>query len=152
MSRERTKTVQCAEAGCRETTFYSYTSQREYAEITKRQAERPYKCTRHSDPDQVLRPDNTERTHVLVASRVPFKSRYGDGPEWLRGLFWLEEGRDSGSGFTFGPGFKAHASDFPEGTRLVVTAHVEMPAPSVEPVQPPTPPATQPPATEESRP
>ena len=124
---ERTKVVRCAENGCSESTFYTYRTQREYAEITQRQAQRPYKCTRHDTPDEVLRPDNTERTHVLVASRVPFMGRRGG---WLPGLFWLEEGRDSGSGFTFGPGFKAHASDFPEGTRLVVTARVEMPDPA----------------------
>ncbi|HWB34857.1 MAG TPA: hypothetical protein VHA75_02425 [Rugosimonospora sp.] len=127
MPRERTKTVTCAETGCRDTVFYTYTSQREYAEIMQEQQRRPFKCTRHREPGQVLRPDNTERTHVLVARRIPFKSSRPGASRWLDGLFWVEEGKDSGSGFTFGPGFKAHASDFPEGTRLVVTAHVELP-------------------------
>ena len=46
-------------------------------------------------------------------------------PRWLPGLFWRAEGAGAGSGFTFGPGFNAHATDFPEGTRLVVTAQIE---------------------------
>lgn len=128
MARERTRVVRCAEIGCHETTFYTYTSQREYADLTRDQQRRPYKCTRHRAPEEVLRPDNLERQHVLVASRVPFRSSRPGASEWLPGLFWLEEGKESGgSGFVFGPGFKAHASDFPEGTRLVVTARVELP-------------------------
>ncbi|MEV4672813.1 hypothetical protein AB0K34_14245 [Actinomadura sp. NPDC049382] len=121
--------MRCAEIGCHETTFYTYTSQREYAEIMQEQQRRPFKCTRHRDPGQVLRPDNRERTHVLVARRLPSRSSHAraGGAEWLPGLFWVEEGKESGSGFAFGPGFKTHASDFPEGTRLVVTAHVELP-------------------------
>jgi len=128
MARERTKTVTCAEAGCRATTFYTYTNQRQYAEITRDQQRLPFKCSRHREPDQVLRPDNPERQHVLVARRVPFRSSRPGSRQWLDGLYWLEEGQESGgSGLALGPGFKAHASDFPEGTRLVVTAHVELP-------------------------
>lgn len=42
--------------------------------------------------------------------------------------FWRPEGAEIGGwGFAFGPGFKAHVGDFPEGGRLVVTAHVELP-------------------------
>ena len=127
MARERTTVVRCAETECRVTVIYTYTSQREYGEIMKRQQDRPYKCTRHLVPDEVLRPDNPERQRVLVASRVPFESSQPGASRWLDGLFWVEDGKDSGSGFAYGPGFKAHASDFPEGTRLVVTARVELP-------------------------
>lgn len=128
MARERSTTVRCAETGCRDSTFYIYTSQREYAEIMQAQQRRPYKCSRHRAPDEVLRPDNLDRVHVLVASKVPFESRYNPDKKWLDGLFWLEAGAErGGSGLLSGPGFRAHASDFPEGTRLVVTAHIELP-------------------------
>lgn len=121
--RERTTTIGCAEKGCRETKFHLYTSQRQYKEIWDWQNEHPWKCTRHADPDKVLRPDNLTTTHVLVASKV----RYS-GDRYLDGLFWLPEGAErGGSGFTHGPGFNAHASDFPEGTRLIVTTRIEMP-------------------------
>ena len=125
MARERMVQQQCAEAGCRDTRFYTYTSQREYAEIMRVQQRRPYQCTRHSRPDEVLRPGNLERARVLLASKVPSPV---SGREWLDGLFWLAEGESTGSGFVFGPGFKAHADDFPDGARLVVTARVELPA------------------------
>ncbi|MFK5282653.1 hypothetical protein ACI3PL_24120, partial [Lacticaseibacillus paracasei] len=38
------------------------------------------------------------------------------------GMYW-----DSGSEFAHGPGFKAWAADFPEGTRLIVTVRIETP-------------------------
>ena len=41
----------------------------------------------------------------------------------LDGLFW-----DKRQGFTYGPGFKAYASDFPPGTKLIVTARIELPS------------------------
>lgn len=40
----------------------------------------------------------------------------------LAGLFW-----DDGSGFTHGTGYKAYADDFPPGTRLIITARIELP-------------------------
>ncbi|GAA0720209.1 hypothetical protein GCM10010199_25560 [Dactylosporangium roseum] len=93
----------------------------------------------------MLRPDNTTTSHVLIASRVrncgyerelagfeaavARRSMWARKPdEFLPGMYWLPEGGTSGSGFTFGPGFKAHADDFPEGTRLVITAQVLLPA------------------------
>lgn len=124
MARERTTTIRCAETGCTETSTYAYTSQREYDEIYTRQREHPWKCTRHNRPDEVLRPDNPETTAVLVASQI----LHGNPPRALRGLYWLSgDPRSSGSGLSAGPGFKAHASDFPEGTRLVITARIEIP-------------------------
>ncbi|GAA2346568.1 hypothetical protein [Dactylosporangium salmoneum] len=142
--RERTTSIRCAEAGCRETKLSAYSSQREYAEIMDWQRKHPWKCTRHDRPDEVLRPDNPSTTHVLVASRVRSYGyerdlaryeaavAYGSGwarkpDEFLSGLFWLPEGGTSGSGFAFGPGFAAHADDFPEGTRLVVSTQIIAP-------------------------
>jgi hypothetical protein len=116
-TRERTVTHVCAEPGCHETRFFIYTSQREYKEIYADQQRRPFRCSRHEHPEQVLRPDNPQRSTVLVAARSPRTS----------GLYWTPEGGRPGSGFCFGPGFKAHAVDFPEGTRLVIEARIEPP-------------------------
>jgi hypothetical protein len=116
VSRERFTTIRCGTSGCAEHATYAYTSQREYREIWDRQQRNPYRCTRHREPEKVLRPDNPQTVEVLVARR----ERYG--------MFWRPEGVDvGGSGFSFGPGFNAHADDFPAGTRLVVTARVELP-------------------------
>lgn len=117
--------VRCAETGCSEVANYEYDTRREQDAGDRWRAEHPWRCTRHANPDKTLRPDNTERTTVLVASKV--RSHRGDG--FLSGLFWLEEGIGRhGSGFEHGPGFNAHADDFPEGTRLVITARIEPPA------------------------
>lgn len=142
--RERTTTITCAEKLCREVTFYVYSSQREYAEIHAAQAKRPWKCSRHRDPEEVLHPARLSTTQTLVASRIRNSgyerdmaryeaavargSYFATKPEeFLPGLFWLTEGGAHGSGFTHGPGFKAHADDFPEGTRLTVTTRIELP-------------------------
>jgi hypothetical protein len=150
--RERTTTVRCAQPACGATTFYTFTSQREYGEIHQRQQRTPWRCTRHDRPDEVLRPDQPAITKVLVASRVrnsryerdladyeaavARRSPFARKPdEFIDGMYWLPEGGGHGSGFLFGPGFKAHATDFPEGTRLVVTARIE-PEPVPYPAQP----------------
>lgn len=126
MPRERMTELPCAEDGCPKSAGYTYTSQREYHQIWARQKTHPWKCTRHNRPEQVLRPDNPTTETVLVASRVRSGGR---DPDLLPGLFWLPEGAErGGSGLQRGPGFTAHADDFPEGTRLVVSTRIEMPA------------------------
>lgn len=126
--RERLTSFKCAEPGCNEWASYAYRTEKEYREIHARQVEQPYECSRHRDRHEVLHPDNTDRVHVLVARKIP-KTR-GDG--YLPGLFWLPEGAErGGSGLSYGPGFRAHASDVPEGTRLIVTARLELPTPDV---------------------
>jgi hypothetical protein len=83
-------------------------------------------------PDLDLRPGNESARQVLVAARVRGRRSPGT-PKWepaprLPGLYWIREGAAAGDGHVFGPGFNARASDFPEGTRLIVTAQIEMPA------------------------
>lgn len=120
--REYRSTFTCAEPGCKDTQFYIHDTRREQAGAYRRQAEKPFKCIRHAEPDKNLRPGNESRTTTLTAVRVPLRGKPG---EYLDGLYWCAEGAErAGSGFTFGPGFNAHASDFPEGTRLVVTAQI----------------------------
>lgn len=105
----------CAEPDCREVQFLVHDTLRDEKAAYARQQRRPFRCSRHADPARNLRPGNESTRHVVVATRLP------------SGLYWVPEGADTGGGYTFGPGFNAHASDFPEGTRLVVTAQIEMP-------------------------
>lgn len=117
MSRERLTNWKCAEPGCREAVHYAYTSQREYGEMWKRQSEHPWRCSRHSHPEQVLGLDNTTTEYIVTAQPS----------EGASGLYWTAPDGKRRSGFTFGDGYKAFAGDFPQGTRLIVTARIELP-------------------------
>lgn len=107
--------VRCAADGCRETAYYEHSSQREAAESRKWRAKHPYRCLRHTRPDEVLSEEAPERTSFVEVYEKP------------HGRFWRAEHETSGSGSASGPGFRAFAKDFPPGTRLVVTARIEMP-------------------------
>lgn len=107
--------VRCAEDGCRETAYYEHANQREAREALQWRAKFPYRCSRHTRPDEVLAEDSPERVGVLTVHEESY------------GRFWLGEHDKSGSGSAHGPGFKAFAKDFPPGTRLVVTARIEPP-------------------------
>lgn len=118
MARREYRTIfRCAEPGCRETQFLVHDLRSDEKAAWRRQHEKPYRCSRHADPDRNLRPGNERTSYVLVAARL----------RDLPNLFWIPEGGTTGSGFSFGPGFNAHADDFPEGTQLVVTAEIQMP-------------------------
>lgn len=113
----------CAQEGCQERSHFSYPTLREQREgHAFRKDLPPWKCSRHNRPEQVLTPENRERTQVCVAE-------FGKGKYIEDKLFWTGDGADGTltSGFTFGPGFKAYAEDFPPGTRLVITARIEIP-------------------------
>lgn len=109
--------VRCSHAGCGETAHFHYDTQADRREADLRRQKHPYLCTRHSRPDEVLSKENTKRTTVLVCSII---GDYGN-------TYWVPEGGTSGSGFTHGPGFKAYTEDFPVGTRIIVTAEVQLP-------------------------
>lgn len=143
--REYTGNWPCRQPGCREQGFYIYDTQRDYREAARRYAEKPWVCTRHTQPEQVLSVENSSRQVEITASRLrtpgyerdlalyearKFPYLYGDSTppaEFLPGLFWTGGGVLT-SGLTDGPGFKAFANDFPEGTRLRVTVEVLPPA------------------------
>lgn len=115
-----TARFRCATEGCTEAAFYDYSSNADHARLHREQKARPWLCSRHRNPEQLLTPTNTSRTVVLTAER---SKRFPD----LTKLFWREQGDpDVGSGYTFGPGFKAHADDFPEGSRLVITITADL--------------------------
>lgn len=105
----------CAESGCNYTTYTTADTRREETDIRRRYAEKPYRCVRHTHPEEVLSDTNRERSTVMVAGK---SEKYPH----LDNLYW---GR--GSGFVSGPGFKAYAEDFPEGTKLIISARIELP-------------------------
>lgn len=125
--REYTIRLACTFEGCKERSFTTATTRREETEIRQQYQHSPYRCVRHTNPDEVLSADNPERTTTIVAQKVEATPIRGlDKPgevRYLDGLFW-----DKRTGFTYGSGFKAYASDFPPGTKLIVTARIELPS------------------------
>lgn len=121
MSRRRyTHRARCI-PGCTETGYFEYGSQREYAAHQQVLRTRPWRCVRHTAPEEVLGNESPTRTVTLIAT--PGHGNIADT------LFWREENSERlGSGFEHGPGFKAYANDFPAGTRLTVTATIVWPA------------------------
>lgn len=108
--REYKLTKRCAHEGCTEIGRWTYETVRDLQ--TSFENKNEYRCVRHSSPNSVLGSSNTTTEKILLNKSM----------EGLPGLYW-----DGYSGFIFGPGFKAFANDFPEGTRLVVTARIEFP-------------------------
>lgn len=117
MSREYTIRLICAEPDCRETSFTTASTRAEEASIRRRYADRPYRCTRHRNPEEVLSETNRERS-VVITARKSKKFPHLDG------LFW---DYPFATGITSGPGFKAYADDFPAGTKIVITVRLELP-------------------------
>lgn len=116
--RTRTTSIPCQHAGCHEVGRFEYDSQREATRIYRDYAK--WKCVRHAAGDAVLASGNPTRACVLTVVVLPNLPQH---------RFWQEDGRAGASGFTYGPGFQAHAEDFPVGTRLTVTASIELPSP-----------------------
>jgi hypothetical protein len=105
----------CAHEGCTDGITYSYASVRERREADVYYAKRPYRCIRHAKPNEVLSPKDLERTTEFVNGRSITYPELDD-------LFW-----NDGGSFEYGPGFKAFAKDFPIGTKLIITARIELP-------------------------
>lgn len=109
MARTRLMRFQCGHAGCHEYTHYEYSHRDEAIRLQKDYANGKWRCSRHTKPEELLTPDNLMRASEIKAERK------GDH------LYW------GFSGFIHGPGFKAFADDFPEGTILRVTAEIVLP-------------------------
>lgn len=116
MPRRYTMTLRCAEPGCRETSFCETESRREEAEAYARYAKYPYRCYRHIRPDEVLSAENSSTEATLTASETKY------------GIYWGVTPDKASNGLVSGPGFRAIAKDFPPGTRLIVTARIELPS------------------------
>lgn len=105
----RPVTLNCAEPGCRERAFYEVRTMKEDRELRSK----PWRCMRHTRPEEVLSPENATRTQTLEVYERPY------------GKFWRRVGdKHGGTGFTHGPGFKAFAADLPVGAKLIVEAHL----------------------------
>lgn len=115
------RTVKCPEPGCPEHARFQYDSQRDARSDEARRSRDRWKCTRHTNPETLLGLTNLERITISEAKPSP---RLDDKTS----LFWTV-GEHVGSGFVHGPGFKAMASDFPAGTKLIVTARIELALP-----------------------
>jgi len=104
----------CGHEGCNEFARYEADNRSHYLDLQARHGAGKWKCTRHSQPDQVLSLENTK----LVDELGIFDANGN--------RYWGKE--KAFSGFTSGPGFKAFADDFPPGTVLRVTAEIILPA------------------------
>lgn len=110
--REYTMNLRCADPTCRETSISVSSTRRDEAEAYAYYRKKPWRCTRHTRPGEVLSVGAPERTATVeVGPDDEYGHRYWDH-----------------SGVVSGPGFKAFAKDFPPGTRLVVTARIELPS------------------------
>jgi hypothetical protein len=110
MSRECKIRKTCAHVGCVDFQIYIYATQREARESNSRG--HPWYCSRHTNPESILSVANPIRETVMASVATE-----GCGGH----LFWDH------FGFASGPGFKVWADDFPEGTKLIVTARIEPP-------------------------
>lgn len=117
-SRRYTTQLRCAEEGCVEGSFFESSSRRDQQESLAHYAKHPYRCYRHSAPNEVLSEANPATTKTLEVTEKFYKGYYG---LQSLGVFW-----DGTNGLVSGPGFRAIAKDFPVGTRLVVTARIEI--------------------------
>jgi hypothetical protein len=126
-------TLRCPTPGCTEQpTVYGYTTQRDYRDAVKRYGH-TFACLRHRKPGEVLDPADNPRTSITYVSVGLTRYSTVDKKHYPIGLFWVTEQElatsddPTGSGSLYGPGFKAWAKDFPEGTRITVTAEATLP-------------------------
>lgn len=109
--RVRTVRFKCGHEGCQEVANYEVHSNDEARRLYAAEGNGKYRCVRHTRMEEVLSASNSRRTVDLANEQKE------------NGCYW-----GGGSGFTYGPGFKAFAKDFPPGTILRVTAEVILPA------------------------
>lgn len=109
-----TRSYKCKHDGCMEYGHYSFETKKEAREHAIKYGGE-YRCSRHRNMETILSPISTTRTKVLSA-------KMNNGR-----LYWRTETGGYGSGLISGPGFKAWAHDFPEGTTIRVTAEITLP-------------------------
>jgi hypothetical protein len=113
--REHILRKNCVHEACKEVGVWSYERQKDLVASFENRNE--YRCVRHSRPNEVLGDGQTTIESVRVSYRGPADRLYWGVPPDFK----------NGSGFIYGPGFKAFAQDFPEGTRLIISVRVETP-------------------------
>ena len=104
----------CGHGGCKEWTIKDADDKIDYSRLYSIFGNGKWKCTRHDFPEEVLGLNNLKRVTSLISGK---SKKYLD----LEGMFWGE------SGFVYGKGWKAYADDFPEGTKIIITAEVILP-------------------------
>ena len=111
MAREWTLRFVCGHQGCNESANYRYQTKRDMMESfeMKNYSNGRWLCIRHSKPNEVLSGENLKTRSEVVSEIKCGKLFFGH------------------FGTITGQGFKAFADDFPEGTRLVVTAEIILP-------------------------
>jgi hypothetical protein len=112
------QTVYCAGQPCPEKIIYHHLTRADEAASVKDQARRPWKCVRHARPAEVLSPEHQAITSVMAVILRPGAAR------WESPLIWAAPGWHFRSDSVSGPGFMAFASDWPEGTRIEITARI----------------------------
>ncbi len=111
---------QCSYEGCAESSLMAFDTLAERKRWMRNENNWEWLCSRHRNPESVLSPTNTGTTFTMVAQP---SAKLNDAAQ----LFWEKPNGTLGSGFCFGDGYKAHASDFPFGTILKVTAEIILP-------------------------
>lgn len=102
----------CPHPECKETITYRYSTLRDRSSSfeARHYGANGWKCTRHADPDRVLSATNPETRFEVVSDQRDHGRYFGH------------------NGLVTGPGFLVYASDLPAGTKLIVTARIELPA------------------------
>lgn len=106
--------VSCGYKGCRENGHYEAENRAHYTELLEKYGNGKWRCVRHIKPEEVLSPTNLRRQHEIVSEHSYYEGK-------SIGLYWNRFDMVSG------PGFKAYANDFPEGTKIIVTAEIVLP-------------------------
>lgn len=114
-----TARARCTHPGCHETAFWEFDTRKDAAKHHPRRQN--WKCTRHTHPEEVLSSDNLTRTVTLTST--PSDSKFLDP---AKDRFW-HDGQRLASAFSHSAAHKAYATDFPEGTKLVITAQIILP-------------------------
>jgi hypothetical protein len=112
------QTVYCAGQPCPEKITYHHLTRADEAASVRDQQKHPWKCSRHLMPETVLSPDRE-----VIASTVTVVPR-PDARSWETPRIWQGPDLHSTLNDVSGLGWQAFAGDWPEGTRLEVTARI----------------------------
>lgn len=101
----------CAHDGCTESVTYRYETRRDMVSSweAKHYSGGRWKCLRHSEPERVLSASNPQTRFEIVSDQRDYGRFFGH------------------FGVVTGPGFLCYAADLPAGTKLIVTARIELP-------------------------